>query len=115
MSDPLGFVVERSERYFFASADQSARDEPIGQHRILWQQRPMQVAPDSILVNHTLGAVAAVVAMPNLDAAQRLSVIAKVGQSAVVFEADELSPLAFDYNVADEALMSGFGDDVKET
>ena len=53
----------------------------------------MQIAADSVTIDHTLAAILPVVAPSDSDGTDRLSVSLEVGQTGVVLESDQLAPL----------------------
>jgi hypothetical protein len=67
---------------------QGAGYEPVGQYRVFWQQRPVEVATNGVAIDGALGAISPVVAATDADAAHRLDAWSERGQSAVVLEPD---------------------------
>src|SRR4051794_29504257 len=98
-------VVERIE----AVETQRGGDEPVGEARVLRQQRAVQVGPDHVAAAHALEAVAAVVAVAAQHAAEWLLALAlsRVRPAAVVLESgqhpDGPVEVDLDGDVADQA------------
>ena len=67
----------------------------------------MQIGADSAALDCTLPAILPVVAKPAHDFRQRLCAGAKVGASAMVFEANQMRPLPAAGDVADAARHVG--------
>src|SRR5215216_5383238 len=74
----------------------------------------MQVAADRVLIDRSGRAIPSVVAASDPHLAHRLGVRTKVRQSAVVFETNELTPLAIDHHIANEAITACFRYDVEQ-
>src|SRR5688572_2580655 len=115
---PMGLVLqtvaERLQRRILAAVFETARDQPVGQRRVLGQDRSVEIAPERVSVLRALGAVFPIVAAPVNDLGHRLDAVAKPGQAAVVFEPDQLAPLALRDDVTNEALVPRFGLDIED-
>src|SRR3954454_17063191 len=96
-------VVERLE----VVEAQGGGDEPVGETRVLRQQRAVQVGADDVAPAHALEAVAAVVAVAVQHAAQRLLALAEVGATAMVLESGQHRErpveVQLDRDIADQA------------
>src|SRR5690606_286124 len=106
-------VVERRERAS-ALALQRRRQQPVGQMRVLGEQRAVHVAADGVAVARALQAVLPVVAMTNAHLAQRPGAWPQECQARVVLEAHQLAELvAVDHHVADETRRPRLAVDVE--
>src|SRR5262249_49807201 len=95
------------------------RQQTVSEPGILWQQRPVKVATDRAFVDRPLGTVFAVVSGADENTTQRLEILAKVGPTGVILEADERTRLTFklglDEHVADMATGPRYAADVEES
>ncbi len=65
----------------------------------------MQVATDRVAINHSLGPISTIVSSTNPNSTKWLHSRCQSGQSRVVLESDQLSPLAVDDHIANESLV----------
>ena len=71
------------------SMTERQQDQMVGEMRVLWEQRAVQVCSVDVAGNRTLGPVLTVVAVPGDDMRQRRRAVLQVGTAAMILEADQ--------------------------
>ena len=88
---------------------QGELDEAVGEVGVLGKERAVQVGAKGVAQADAFRPIAAVVAETGDDFGKRLGLVAEVGASAVVFEADEGFSFPQGDDVADTALEATAG------
>jgi len=100
-------VKRRQLRLRPVAARERELDQPVGEPRVLRQQRAVEVRPEHVHPPHALESVLAVVAVPADHAAERLGALPEIGAPAVVLEPSEepraRAEVDLDRDVADQA------------
>src|SRR5690349_20534475 len=113
MRRDLATVVERRQLDRAVPPFQRPRQEPIGQMRVFWQERAVQVATVGVAPDRAFGPVLAVVAASHAHAPEGTLPGAEPGQPGMVLEADQVAKRRLDDDVANEPLRSRLGDEVE--
>src|SRR3990172_4409523 len=98
----LGAVVDGRQLHLTVAAPERNADDVVREHRVLWQQRAVDVRPDRVAVDRALAAVTPVVAEAEADAGERSRVRPEHGAPAGVLESDDRARVAFLGPVGDD-------------